>query len=80
MNVIDPLVKFLVPVILIAISLKSEDISVAQITGLVGLTIFVISFFFSPLWLKLIISLIFAVIWLTMGDSLITFLYRKFRQ
>lgn len=80
MSLIDPFVKFLVPIILIIISLKSEDISVAQITGLVGVTIFVISFFFSPLWLKLIISLIFAVIWLTMGDSLITFLYRKFRQ
>ncbi len=80
MSLINSFVKFLVPIILIAISLKSEDISVAQITGLVGVTIFLLSFFFSPLWLKLIISLIFAVIWLTMGDSLMTFLYRKFRQ
>ncbi len=72
--------KLLIPIILISISIKTEDQVVAQITAMVGITVFLFSFLFLALWIKLIIVALLYIAWRLMGDNMITFFYRKFNK
>ena len=72
--------KLLIPIILISISFKTEDQVVAQITAMVGITVFLFSFLFLALWIKLIIVALLYLAWRLMGDNMITFFYRKFNK
>ncbi len=80
MSAIVPCLKLLIPIIILSISMKTEDKIVAQITGLVGSAVFLFSFLFLPLWIKLIIVSILYIVWLRMGDDIIMHFYRKFRE
>ncbi len=80
MDIVSSCFKFLIPIILISISIKTEDQSVAQITGLVGMAVFLFSFMFISLWIKLIIVSLFSLVFLFKGDSIITFFYNKFNK
>ena len=80
MDAIVPCLKLLIPIILLYICIKSEDKVVAQITGMMGLGVFLFSFIFLPLWIKLIIVSVLYIVWLRMGEDIIMFFYRKFRE
>ena len=80
MDAIIPCLKLLIPIVILSISIKTEDKIVAQITGLVGLAVFLFSFLFLPLWIKLIIVSILYLVWLRMGEDIVMFFYRKFRE
>ena len=80
MDIISSCFKFLIPIILISISIKTEDVAVAQITGMVGMAVFLFSFMFISLWIKLIIVSILSIVLLFMGDNIISFFYRKFNK
>ena len=80
MDIISSCFKFLIPIILISISIKTEDLAVAQITGLVGITVFLFSFMFISLWIQLIIVSLFSLVFLFRGDSIIAFFSRKFNK
>ena len=74
------LMKFLIPLILIYISIRSKDPSVTQITGMVGVTIFFCSFLFISIWVKLAIIVILGLAWLLAGDSIVLYFHRLFSK
>ena len=80
MDAIIPCLKLLIPIILLSICINSEDKVVAQITGMMGLGVFLFSFIFLPLWIKLIIVSILYLVWLRMSEDILMFFYRKFRE
>ena len=80
MDTIISCLKLLIPIILLSICIKSEDKVVAQITGMIGLGVFLFSFIFLALWIKLIIVSILYLVWLLKSDDIITFFYRKFKK
>ncbi len=80
MDTIISCLKLLIPITLLYICIKTEDKIVAQITGLIGLGIFLFNFIFLALWIKLIIVSIIYVVWRLRSDDIIAFFYRKFRK
>ncbi len=80
MDMIASCAKLLIPIILLYICIKTEDKIVAQITGLIGLAVFLFSFIFLALWIKLIIVSILYTVWRLREDDIFMFFYRKFRE
>ncbi len=80
MDLIVSCLKLLIPIIVLSVCIKTEDQVVAQITAMVGTAIFLLSFLFLSLWIKLIIASILSIVWLLRGDNIITFFYRKFNK
>ncbi len=80
MDMIASCAKLLIPIILLSICIKTEDQIVAQITGLIGLVVFLFSFIFLSLWIKIIIVSILYTVWRLREDDIFMFFYRKFRE
>ncbi len=80
MELIGSSMKFVIPLILIFISIRSKDPSVTQITGMVGIIIFLCSFFVISIWVKLAIVGILTLAWLLAGDSIILYFHRLFSK
>ena len=80
MELVGSSMKFVIPLILIFISIRSKDPSVTQITGIVGMIIFFCSFFIMPVLIKLAIIGILGLAWLLVGDSIVLYFHRLFSK
>ena len=80
MNLINSCLKLFVPFLFIYLSLQIEDKTIAQITGILGIIALVLSFLFSPLWLKLVMLLFLIPMWPIVSSYIDTFSYHQFRK
>ncbi|MDJ0743284.1 MAG: hypothetical protein QNJ32_07970 [Xenococcaceae cyanobacterium MO_167.B27] len=80
MSLINSCLQLLIPILLIYTSLQAKDRTVAQITGMIGVAILLLSFLFSSLWMKLVLVLILYLVWLVMGEHLNRLLYHQLKK
>lgn len=80
MDTIHSCMKFIIPLALLYISVKSEDNTVTQITGILGSIVFILSFLVMAWPIKVVLMLIVAGAWILFGDGIILFFHRMFSK